>query len=652
MEFISLGPKDEEEGNLQTETLAATAVASEPHDGPPSTSTKASANDIIDLEEGQFASEPDAKGDQTKAVDVNGLEPLASEHQPQDMPSTVDSAKTSVEIADLEEEGQVACKAGTEDTQGSGDLQAEPLIVNGVDATRASDEIIDLEEGQVEDMDLSDDGEVVVKRQTSDAPVQAQASVPALLQTLHGVVSVGVDKGNGPGIVARVHASSSAFIDEIRILSMNGLSVLNFYLLVMYSCKHVHVIWKSICFGIYMNPPKRARVESAEPSVRVIYNNLTRESKRRLMELMQQWSEWQARKQHTLTDSVEEILECGEETYYPALHVGSERSAVSFWVDSQARENVAVDDGAVPLYNREFTLGSTPLGDPSNTESKQDKDDSRCFNCGSYSHALKDCPKPRDHVAISNARKQHNSKRNLSNVSRGQNRYYQKTPGKFDDLKAGVLGSETRECLGLRENDPPPWLHRMRELGYPPGYLDEVEDEDKPSGITIFGDGEAKAEYEEGELPEQGEPSPPLKRMTVEFPGINAPVPENGDPWLWGSTPPQSSSGRHHHPSSDLRDRGPPGAEHYSSSRYHPYDHGPATPGLVRSHSDRGRRSSSGYYDNPPPPPGEEGAWTPHAYSSRQHSSGSEMLSRHSRERERERERDWHDRHYYSSGRR
>lgn len=612
MEFISLGPNDEEEGNRQTETLAATAVASEP----PSSSTKACANDIIDLEEGQFASEPDAKDDQTNAVDANGLEPLASEHQPQDGPSTVDSAKASVEIPDLEEEGQVICKAGAEDTQGAGDRQAEPLIVNGVDATKASDEIIDLEEGQVEDMDLSDDGDVIVKRQTSDAPVQAQASVPALLQTLHGVVSVGVDKGNGPGIVAQVHASSSAFIDE------------------------------SPTRGV-----KRARVESAEPSVRVIYNNLTRESKRRLMELMQQWSEWQARKQHTLTDSVEEVLECGEETYYPALHVGSERSAVSFWVDSQARGNVAVDDGAVPLYNREFTLGSTPLGDPSNTESKQDKDDSRCFNCGSYSHALKDCPKPRDHVAISNARKQHNSKRNLSNVSRGQNRYYQKTPGKFDDLKAGVLGSETRECLGLRENDPPPWLHRMRELGYPPGYLDEVEDEDKPSGITIFGDGEAKAEHEEGELPEQGEPSPPLKKMTVEFPGINAPVPENGDPWLWGSTPPQSSSGRHHHPSSDSRDRGPPGAEHYSSSRYHPYDHGPATPGLVRSHSDRGRRSSSGYYDNPPPPPGEEGAWTPHAYSSRQHSSGSEM-SRHSRERERERERDWHDRHYYSSGRR
>ena len=160
----------------------------------------------------------------------------------------------------------------------------------------------------------------------------------------------------------------------------------------------------------------------------------------------------------------------------------------------------------------------------------------------------------------------------------------------------------------------------------------------------------AKAEHEEGELPEQGSPTPPpRKRMTVEFPGINAPVPEKGDPWLWGSTqPPQSSGRHHHHPSSDsLRDRGgPPGAEHYSSSRHHPYDHGvlATSRGLVRSHPYRGRRSS---YENPPPPPGEEGSWTPHAlYSSRQHSSSSD---RHSRDREREREREWHDRHYYGS---
>jgi len=74
---------------------------------------------------------------------------------------------------------------------------------------------------------------------------------------------------------------------------------------------------------------------------------------------------------------------------------------------------------------------------------------SRCFNCGSYSHSLKECPKPRDNTAINNARKQHNAKRNPTPGSRGQVRYYQKSQGKFDDLKPGFLTPETRECLGI-----------------------------------------------------------------------------------------------------------------------------------------------------------------------------------------------------------
>ncbi|GJN00164.1 hypothetical protein PR202_ga17575 [Eleusine coracana subsp. coracana] len=492
---------------------------------------------------------------------------------------------------------------------------------------------------------------------------------------------------------------------------------------------------------------KRARTESTEPSVRVIYSDLTRESKRKLMELMQRWSEWQTRTQRNLKDDVEEVLESGEETYYPALQIGSEKSCpVSFWVDIQARESAAVEEDSVPLYDREFTLGSTPLGDSSNIESpdfvmsqpfvvaiplkldgpnyqaicsgqwcsspythaaihileqgdmsideyysayclmgplmsmvprctaaecttqtfiekfftyrfvmgvrpefesirsrllhgsaltmaqtlsdliteetrlrRADKDDSRCFNCGSYSHALKDCPKPRDNVAISNARKQHNLKRNQSNANRVQNRYYQKTPGKFDDLRAGVLGPETRELLGIG------W-----------SILDVVEDEDKPSGITIFGDDEVKLDFEEGELPEQGEPAPPRKRMTVEFPGINAPIPENGDRWLWGSTPPQSSGRHHSSESREYRDRGPPGVDHYSS-RYHSYDYGPQSPSLGRSHSDR--RSPSRYENSP----ADDGAWAPHSYPGRQYSShystSSDMSSRHSRDR--------HDRHYH-----
>ena len=73
---------------------------------------------------------------------------------------------------------------------------------------------------------------------------------------------------------------------------------------------------------------------------------------------------------------------------------------------------------------------------------------SRCFNCGSYSHSLKDCPRPRDNTAVNNARKQLAEKRGSG--SRAASRYYQhSTGGKFDDLKPGVLGSEVRQLLGI-----------------------------------------------------------------------------------------------------------------------------------------------------------------------------------------------------------
>jgi zinc finger CCHC domain-containing protein 8 len=41
-------------------------------------------------------------------------------------------------------------------------------------------------------------------------------------------------------------------------------------------------------------------------------------------------------------------------------------------------------------------------------------------------------------------------------------------------LKPGSLDAETRKLLGLKELDPPPWLNRMREIGYPPGYFGKL----------------------------------------------------------------------------------------------------------------------------------------------------------------------------------
>ncbi|KAM5581016.1 hypothetical protein ABKV19_010297 [Rosa sericea] len=384
---------------------------------------------------------------------------------------------------------------------------------------------------------------------------------------------------------------------------------------------------------------KRARttVDEQQASVRVTYNFLTRASKHKLEELLQQWSEWHAKHVSSSQDPTQ-VLESGEETLFPALRFGTERtSGVSFWMDNQTgtaqnRESIPLDSNYAPLYDRGYALGLTLAGSSTNQEGGLEiiDDASRCFNCGSYNHALKECPKPRDHVAVNNARKQRKIKKNQTPNSRNSTRYYQNSPaGKYDGLRPGALHADTRKLLGLGELDPPPWLNRMREIGYPPGYLD-VDDEDQPSGIIIHGGEETKVEQEDGEIIETDHPEPPepQRKMTVEFPGVNAPIPENADERLWAPGPSLSdpSRNRSHNRSNhysepvsrghyreqrwsrDYRDDGPPGVDPgYGPSSYpprygsHDYSYNsrsssnasaPRSPTLGRSQTDRGRRSS------------------------------------------------------------
>ncbi|KAJ6792692.1 zinc finger CCHC domain-containing protein 8-like isoform X1 [Iris pallida] len=430
---------------------------------------------------------------------------------------------------------------------GTSTSQLKEVISDGVNLETFADNDERQEEQQVQDMDLEDDS-------TQEQPILEESiGLVESVVTVEKLHNVKHEKAsdNGCSLPVSDATTENLLIDESPIKGV-----------------------------------KRARTAYAdqEPCVRVVYNSLTSESKKKLMEVMQQWSEWHAQCNSSSDVLAKEALEYGEETYFPALHVGTEKtSAVSFWVDNLERKediaNLPLDTCSIPFYDRGCTLGSTSLGDSATSERIGTLEASRCFNCGSYSHALKECPKPRDNAAINSARKQHTSKRNQTPGSRGSVRYYQKVQGKFDDLKAGVLGPETRECLGIGEHDPPPWLHRMRQLGYPPGYLDEVEDEDEPSGITIFGDEETKTDYEDGELPEKGEPVPTEKKMTVEFPGINAPIPENADHhrWAQASVPASLFRNPSHRPNhlTDIhkgqcpehqRNDGPTGTEHRSGS--------------------------------------------------------------------------------------
>ncbi|KAJ7554719.1 hypothetical protein O6H91_05G006400 [Diphasiastrum complanatum] len=308
---------------------------------------------------------------------------------------------------------------------------------------------------------------------------------------------------------------------------------------------------------------RRSLYLDSGPSVHVTYKCLTRESRKKLQEVLRGWAEWQG---HTTTSSNGtngDFLESGSEMYFPALQVGSGSSQkMPFWMDVPTKQvgfeqqtgEISLADSQereveVPLYDRACNSALSSQDSASQLERpfEMSEEASRCFNCGSYSHGLKDCPRPRDNAAISVARKLHTSKKGLAPGPRGPSRYYQSSPGgKFDDLKPGVLGAETRQSLGIGELDPPPWLNRMRELGYPPGYLDGGEDE--PSGITIF-DGEEEQEKkettEDGEILDTSMPvangSTLSKKMVVGFPGLNAPIPKDADEKLWK----QSSESRH-----------------------------------------------------------------------------------------------------------
>ena len=98
-----------------------------------------------------------------QAVDLN----LNLNAQPQGKPST--STSSLLDIIDLEE-GQVASQeASAQHAQGTAadnphqaKPQQEALGANGGVGPPPSDGVIDLEEGQVEDMDLSDDNALVV----------------------------------------------------------------------------------------------------------------------------------------------------------------------------------------------------------------------------------------------------------------------------------------------------------------------------------------------------------------------------------------------------------------------------------------------------------------------------------------------------------
>ena len=144
-----------------------------------------------------------------------------------------------------------------------------------------------------------------------------------------------------------------------------------------------------------------------------------------------------------------------------------------------------------------------------------------CFNCLGE-HMLPDCPEPRDPKAIAANRRKF-TRNNQSSV-----RYHMDENQRFGHIRPGSEPSKKlREALGLRHNQLPPYVYRLRELGYPPGWLREAQI--RHSGLALYmGEDEVireDADDEEGEVADQEDKVRYDVDKLIEWPGYNMPVP-------------------------------------------------------------------------------------------------------------------------------
>ncbi|XP_032085164.1 zinc finger CCHC domain-containing protein 8 isoform X2 [Thamnophis elegans] len=223
--------------------------------------------------------------------------------------------------------------------------------------------------------------------------------------------------------------------------------------------------------------------------------------------------------------------------------VGSVLYFTNFCLDKLGQpilnENPQLTDGwEIPKYQQVFTQILSLEGQEIQVKSKRLK--SHCFNCGSEDHQIKDCPQPRNAARINEKRKEFMDA--CGESPNFQQRYHaDEVEERFGRFKPGIISEELQDALGFTEKTLPPFIYRMRQLGYPPGWLKEAEME--KSGLTLY-DGNASPSSEGEEESHQQNPcvSYDLSKL-INYPGFNMSTPSGvTDEWrMFGSVPLQPS---------------------------------------------------------------------------------------------------------------
>nr|XP_004611089.1 unnamed protein product [Sorex araneus] len=203
-------------------------------------------------------------------------------------------------------------------------------------------------------------------------------------------------------------------------------------------------------------------------------------------------------------------------------------------------ENPQLTEGwEIPKYQQVFSHIVSLEGQEIQVKAKRPKP--HCFNCGSEDHQMKDCPMPRNAARISEKRKEYMDACGETNSQTFQQRYHaEEVEERFGRFKPGVISEELQDALGVTDKSLPPFIYRMRQLGYPPGWLKEAELEN--SGLALY-DGKDGADGEADAAEGQ-----PHKNVTydlsklVNYPGFNISTPRGiPDEWrMFGSIPMQA----------------------------------------------------------------------------------------------------------------
>ncbi|KAG3279115.1 zinc finger CCHC-type containing 8 [Ictidomys tridecemlineatus] len=224
--------------------------------------------------------------------------------------------------------------------------------------------------------------------------------------------------------------------------------------------------------------------------------------------------------------------------------VGSVLYFTNFCLDKLGQpllnENPQLTEGwEIPKYQQVFSHIVSLEGQEIQVKAKRPKP--HCFNCGSEEHQMKDCPMPRNTARINEKRKEYMDACGEANSQNFQQRYHaEEVEERFGRFKPGVISEELQDALGVTDKSLPPFIYRMRQLGYPPGWLKEAELEN--SGLALYdGKDDADGESEVGEVQQNKSVTYDLSKL-VNYPGFNISTPRGiPDEWrMFGSIPMQA----------------------------------------------------------------------------------------------------------------